>query len=250
MCSRLPSIPRVGHLLPRRPRRGAADACRDDGHGTGGGRDEAPRRRRHQLSRDDVAERQMIALRFGPRWRTRRLCRRPRRTKRRAHQRPRVRLGPELVAGRPPRRLRQGGGPQAGGVELVDRRRCRGTLQRVTGARPWSAVGRLVVPGRAPARHTAAKNSSRSSTSRPVAAPSSPHRAPATSFARRRLARRLARGLSGAPRRGVDARRLPHDVRRILSDPSAEEFVWAPNGRTIAYHARNGEGWSVWTIEI
>jgi hypothetical protein len=39
-------------------------------------------------------------------------------------------------------------------------------------------------------------------------------------------------------------------VRRILPDPSAEEFVWAPNGRTIAYHARSSEGWGVWTIEI
>jgi hypothetical protein len=39
-------------------------------------------------------------------------------------------------------------------------------------------------------------------------------------------------------------------VRRILPDPSAEEFVWAPNGRTIAYHARSGDGWGVWTIGI
>jgi Tol biopolymer transport system component len=39
-------------------------------------------------------------------------------------------------------------------------------------------------------------------------------------------------------------------VRRILPDPSAEEFVWAPNGRTIAYHARSQEGWAVWTIGI
>ena len=39
-------------------------------------------------------------------------------------------------------------------------------------------------------------------------------------------------------------------VRRILPDPSAEEFVWAPNGHTIAYHARSSEGWGVWTIGI
>jgi Tol biopolymer transport system component len=39
-------------------------------------------------------------------------------------------------------------------------------------------------------------------------------------------------------------------VRRILPDPSAEEFVWSPNGRTIAYHARSQEGWAVWTIGI
>ncbi len=39
-------------------------------------------------------------------------------------------------------------------------------------------------------------------------------------------------------------------LRRILPDPSAEEFVWAPDGRTIAYHARSNDGWSVWTIGI
>ncbi len=39
-------------------------------------------------------------------------------------------------------------------------------------------------------------------------------------------------------------------LRRILPDPSAEEFVWAPNGRTIAYHARSGDGWGVWTIGV
>ena len=39
-------------------------------------------------------------------------------------------------------------------------------------------------------------------------------------------------------------------LRRILPDPSAEEFVWAPDGRTIAYHARSEDGWGVWTIGI
>jgi hypothetical protein len=39
-------------------------------------------------------------------------------------------------------------------------------------------------------------------------------------------------------------------LRRILPDPSAEEFVWSPNGRTIAYHARSGDGWGVWTIGV
>jgi hypothetical protein len=39
-------------------------------------------------------------------------------------------------------------------------------------------------------------------------------------------------------------------LRRILPDPSAEEFVWAPDGRTIAYHARGDDGWSVWTIGV
>jgi len=39
-------------------------------------------------------------------------------------------------------------------------------------------------------------------------------------------------------------------LRRILSDPSAEQFVWAPNGHTIAYHARSEDGWGVWTIDV
>jgi Tol biopolymer transport system component len=39
-------------------------------------------------------------------------------------------------------------------------------------------------------------------------------------------------------------------LRRILPDPSAEEFVWSPNGRTIAYHARSQDGWGVWAIKL
>ena len=39
-------------------------------------------------------------------------------------------------------------------------------------------------------------------------------------------------------------------LRRILLDPSAEHFVWAPNGRAIAYHARSGDGWGLWMMEM
>jgi Tol biopolymer transport system component len=46
----------------------------------------------------------------------------------------------------------------------------------------------------------------------------------------------------------LDVQRMT--LRRILPDPSAEEFVWAPDGRTIAYHARSDDGWGVWTIGI
>ena len=49
--------------------------------------------------------------------------------------------------------------------------------------------------------------------------------------ARRRLARRLARGVPGTPRRCMDARGASMMLRRILPDPSAEEFVWS-HGRT------------------
>jgi len=37
-------------------------------------------------------------------------------------------------------------------------------------------------------------------------------------------------------------------ISRLLTDPSAEEFHWSPDGRRIAYHARNGRRWGVWTI--
>lgn len=39
-------------------------------------------------------------------------------------------------------------------------------------------------------------------------------------------------------------------LRRILPDPSAEEFVWSPNGRTVAYHARSRDGWGVWKVDL
>ena len=34
-------------------------------------------------------------------------------------------------------------------------------------------------------------------------------------------------------------------MRRILSDPTAEEFAWAPDGRRIAFHSQRGGGWSI-----
>jgi hypothetical protein len=37
-------------------------------------------------------------------------------------------------------------------------------------------------------------------------------------------------------------------VSRVLTDRSAEEFHWSPDGRRIAYHARAGRRWGVWTL--
>ena len=37
-------------------------------------------------------------------------------------------------------------------------------------------------------------------------------------------------------------------ISRILTDRTAEEFRWSPDGRRIAYHARNGRHWGVWTL--
>ena len=37
-------------------------------------------------------------------------------------------------------------------------------------------------------------------------------------------------------------------MRKVLSDPSAEEFTWAPDGRRVAYHSRQTGTWGVWVM--
>jgi Tol biopolymer transport system component len=39
-------------------------------------------------------------------------------------------------------------------------------------------------------------------------------------------------------------------MRRILEDPTAEEYTWSPDGRRLAYHSRrSGSGaWGVWVM--
>jgi Tol biopolymer transport system component len=37
-------------------------------------------------------------------------------------------------------------------------------------------------------------------------------------------------------------------MRKVLSDPSAEEYTWAPDGRRVAYHSRRDDAWGVWVM--
>ena len=34
--------------------------------------------------------------------------------------------------------------------------------------------------------------------------------------------------------------------RRLIEDPSAEEFAWDPNGGRLAYHSRQSGEWRIW----
>ena len=37
-------------------------------------------------------------------------------------------------------------------------------------------------------------------------------------------------------------------ARRVLEDPTAEEFAWDPQGRRVAFHSRQGGGWSIFIM--
>jgi hypothetical protein len=37
-------------------------------------------------------------------------------------------------------------------------------------------------------------------------------------------------------------------MRKVLADPSAEEYTWAPDGRRVAYHSRTDGSWGVWVM--
>jgi hypothetical protein len=40
------------------------------------------------------------------------------------------------------------------------------------------------------------------------------------------------------------------EMRRILADPTAEEFAWDPDGKQIAYHSRRDGQWRIWMLTI
>src|SRR4051794_8655822 len=37
-------------------------------------------------------------------------------------------------------------------------------------------------------------------------------------------------------------------MRRVLTDPTAEEFAWAPDGRRVAFHSRRDGQWGIWLM--
>jgi len=39
-------------------------------------------------------------------------------------------------------------------------------------------------------------------------------------------------------------------MRKILTDATAEEFVWSPEGDAIAYHARTGGSYGLWRLAL
>jgi WD40 repeat protein len=37
-------------------------------------------------------------------------------------------------------------------------------------------------------------------------------------------------------------------MRRVLADPTAEEFTWSPDGRRVAFHSERNGGWGLWVL--
>jgi Tol biopolymer transport system component len=37
-------------------------------------------------------------------------------------------------------------------------------------------------------------------------------------------------------------------MRRVLDDPTAEEYTWSPDGHRVAFHSRKAGGWGVWVM--
>jgi hypothetical protein len=40
------------------------------------------------------------------------------------------------------------------------------------------------------------------------------------------------------------------EMSRVLADPTAEEYAWAPDGHHVAYHSHRSGTWSVWVVPV
>ena len=170
---------------------------------------------------------------------------------RRARQRRWLRGGAELVAGHEVARLRaRRAGPSEGLEPVAAQRRDRRARTRQSAFRFGQVWGASWFPG---SRSIAYSHEDRLFIRDIAAGASGAFRSP--------IAGRLVRTPAVSP----DGKRIVFQVhrdgawlldvksgtmRRLLADPTAEEFAWDPDGTRIAYHSRRDGQWRIWLLTI